>query len=97
MTSAGASLHDVLRALDSAEVDPAPLEILPIRCASRYHGDLINGRFLKVPCRGSYCRLEGVDHTDHVFDLVTGHYHTVRDEQRIRHKRSRRNTPGQED
>lgn len=83
----GMTLEELLEALEEAEAEGASaegLEIIRLRCPSSFHGEIINGRFLKVPCRGSRCKIPGKKHTDHILDIRTGRFRTVGDERELR-------------
>lgn len=78
-----ATLEEILEEMERIDSGGSPeegLEIVRLRCPSAFHGEVINGRFLKVPCRGARCRIQGKRHTDHIIDLQTGRYRTVGDE-----------------
>jgi hypothetical protein len=78
-----ATLEEILEAMERLEAGEDAgegMEIIRLRCPSAFHGEVINGRFLKVPCRGTRCKIPGKRHTDHVIDLHTGRFRTVGDE-----------------
>lgn len=76
------TLEEILAIVEAEpeEEEPTGLEIVRLRCAGAFAGEVINGRFLKVPCNAKRCRIAGKKHTDHIYDLSTGRFRTVGDE-----------------